>query len=157
ATPVLRELAAALRHHREIAIPPNVIRPDSPAITPEMLPLIDLTQEDIDLIVGRTPGGIANIEDIYALSPLQEGILFHHLMASEGDPYVMIEQMVLPERVQLDRFLAAAQQVIDRHDILRTAFIWEGLSKPAQVVWRHAQLSVTEMELDAKKGPIAEQ
>ena len=107
ATPVLRELAADLSQHREIAIPPNMIQPDSQVITPEMLPLIDLTQEDIDLIVERTPGGVANIEDIYALSPLQEGVLFHHLMAREGDPYLMIDQFVFPDRMHLDRFLLA--------------------------------------------------
>ena len=69
-----------------------------------MLPLIDLTQEEIDLIVERTPGGIANIEDIYALSPLQDGVLFHHLMASEGDPYLMIDQLLFPDRALLAAF-----------------------------------------------------
>ena len=57
----------------------------------------------------------------------------------------------------MDRFLGAVQQLVDRHDILRTAFIWKGLSTPAEVVWRKAVLSVTEWELDAHVGPIAEQ
>src|SRR5205085_3537486 len=75
----------------------------------------------------------------------------------EGDPYLLSAQMIFPDRALLDRFLSAMQQVIDRHDILRTAFIWEGLSQPAQVVWRQAQLSITEMELDPQQGPMAEQ
>ena len=156
-TPVLSELAATLDRYREAWIPPVLIEPDSTVITPEMLPLIDLKQVDIDQIAERVPGGIASIQDIYALSPLQEGVLFHHLMAAQGDPYIMSTQIAFPDRMLLDRFLSAAQQVVDRHDILRTCFMWEGLSQPAQVVLRRAQIPVTEIEFNPKAGPVREQ
>ncbi|RWN94691.1 MAG: hypothetical protein EOS07_36760, partial [Mesorhizobium sp.] len=86
---------------------------------------------------------------IYGLSPLQDGILFHHLLATKGDPYLLVSQMAFAERGLLERYLGAVQQVVDRHDILRTAFVWEGLSSPAQVVWRRAPLEVSEVELNA--------
>ncbi|WP_338910436.1 non-ribosomal peptide synthase/polyketide synthase [Mycetohabitans rhizoxinica] len=156
-TPVLSALAQSLSQHREVAVPPNRITPETSALTPDLLPLIELTQAEIDRIVEQVPGGVANIQDIYALSPLQDGILFHHLLATEGDPYLAIAQLAFDTRARLEQYLDAVQQVVNRHDILRTAFVWEGLSKPAQVVWRHAPLSVTEITLEAKDGPIAEQ
>ncbi|MCG1056164.1 non-ribosomal peptide synthetase, partial [Mycetohabitans sp. B5] len=131
--PTLSALAQTLGQRRDVAVPPNVITPDTTAITPSMLPLIELTQADIDKIVEQVPGGVANIQDIYALSPLQDGLLFHHLLASTGDPYLLIVQLAFDTRARLDQYLHALQQVIDRHDILRTAFVWEGLSTPAQV------------------------
>ncbi|WP_338925843.1 amino acid adenylation domain-containing protein [Mycetohabitans endofungorum] len=155
--PTLSALAQTLGQRRDVVVPANAITPDTAAITPSMLPLIELTQADIDKIVEQVPQGVANIQDIYALSPLQDGLLFHHLLASDGDPYLLILQLAFDTRARLDQYLHALQQVIDRHDILRTAFVWEGVSTPAQVVWRHARLPVTELTLDVADGPIAEQ
>nr|WP_318246605.1 non-ribosomal peptide synthetase [Rhizobium sp. T1473] len=157
ARPVLCDLAASLGSHREVAVPANLIGEQSTVITPRMLPLIELAQPEIDRIVATVPGGVGNIQDIYGLSPLQDGILFHHLLASRGDPYLLVSQMAFADRGLLERYLGAVQQVVDRHDILRTAFVWEGLSSPAQVVWRKAVLEVREVELDEDGGPGSEQ
>ncbi|MDB6375261.1 non-ribosomal peptide synthetase, partial [Photorhabdus bodei] len=156
-SPVLAKLAKVIVQYRVLETPANAIMSATTTITPEMLPLIDLTQSEIDLIIRKVPGGIANIQDIYALSPLQDGILFHHLLANEGDPYLSVGQMAFTDRGLLDRYLAAVQWVVNRHDILRTAFIWQGLSVPCQVVWRQAPLSVTELTLDPADGKISDQ
>ncbi|MBM7127917.1 amino acid adenylation domain-containing protein [Dyella mobilis] len=157
AMPVLCDLAATLGSYREVVVPANRIDPQCTVITPDLLPLIELNQGDIDRIVARVPGGIANIQDVYALSPLQEGILFHHVLATEGDPYLLVSQMAFADRALLDRYLAAVQRVVDRHDILRTGIVWEGLSRPAQVVLKQATIPVTTVELDPQDGPIHEQ
>ncbi|MBD2816427.1 amino acid adenylation domain-containing protein, partial [Xenorhabdus sp. Flor] len=157
-SPVLAEQAALLTKMDDtFAIPPNLISHECQRITPEMLPLIAIEQADIDRLVSQVPGGIANIQDIYALSPLQDGILFHHLLREKGDPYLLTNRIIFAGRSLLDRYLAAAQKVVDRHDILRTAFVWQGLSVPAQVVWRQALLSVTELKLDPADGSVHDQ
>ena len=157
--PTLVDLAVVVSEQREVRveIPPNRIPSESSTITPEMLPLVELTAEQIDRIVAGVPGGARNIQDIYPLAPLQEGILFHHLLEGKGDPYLLHAVYRFASRDRVDAYLAALQAVIDRHDILRTSFVWEGLPEAAQVVWRTAVLSVEEVVLDAADGEIAQQ
>ncbi|HAT2878057.1 non-ribosomal peptide synthetase [Serratia marcescens] len=156
-TPTLSALAQAMSAQGEVDIPENRILPGGASITPEMLPLATLSQPEIDTVVAQVPGGVANVQDIYALSPLQEGILFHHLLAERGDPYQLSAVLRFDSRARLDAWLAAMQQVIDRHDILRTAFITQGMSSPVQVVWRKAELALSERRFDPADGPIWQQ
>ncbi|MBZ5526247.1 MAG: amino acid adenylation domain-containing protein, partial [Acidobacteriia bacterium] len=141
----------------QITVPPVRIPADCTAITPEMLPLADLSQEQIEEVVGAVPGGVGNVQDIYALAPLQKGILFHHMLGGEGDPYLLSLLLGFVSRARLEDYLAALQAVIDRHDILRTAVMWEGMAEPVQMVWRKAVLPVEEVVLEGSKGDVGEQ
>ncbi|AIV74176.1 D-alanine--poly(phosphoribitol) ligase, subunit 1 [Burkholderia pseudomallei] len=154
----LADLAAHLgTDNQDIQIPPNLIADGDEHITPAQLTLVALSQESIDALVTKVEGGAANVQDIYPLAPLQEGILFHHLMSGESDPYVLSGMLAFRGREVMERFVSALQQVIDRHDILRTGFFWEGLEQPVQVVQRRATLPVSVVELDAREGDIVRQ
>ncbi|SEI21614.1 amino acid adenylation domain-containing protein [Pseudomonas asplenii] len=155
--PSLAALAAAVGGGRAVTVPDNRIPADCQQITPQLLPLIELDQAGIDRIVASVPGGAANVQDIYPLAPLQEGILYHHLSAGQGDPYLLQSQMAFDHPQRLEDFAGALQQVIDRHDILRTGILWEGLDQPVQVVWRRAQLTVEAVTLDPADGEVLAQ
>ncbi|WP_457320129.1 amino acid adenylation domain-containing protein [Stenotrophomonas sp. P5_B8] len=157
--PVLMQLAEAVQGERTTRT--NVVPPAVPEgtsrITPEMVPLAALSQEDIDHIAEAVEGGMSNIKDIYPLTHLQEGILFHHLMETQSDPYLMWSLVRFGEKQALDAYVEALNAVIARHDICRTSVVWEGLTSPLQVVWRQAPLSLQVLTFDAAVGDVAEQ
>ncbi|MEY2843286.1 MAG: hypothetical protein RI920_1323, partial [Pseudomonadota bacterium] len=129
-------------------------------ITPAMLPLLQLQPGDIAQILARVPGGAPQVQDLLPLTPLQEGMLFHHQVHGEQagrtgrDPYILPMVLRVDDAATADRFLNALQTVVDRHDALRTAIQWQGLSQPVQVVWRQARVPVsplpTELWADAE-------
>ncbi|HEY6323871.1 MAG TPA: condensation domain-containing protein, partial [Thermoanaerobaculia bacterium] len=98
---------------------------------------------------------LENVADIYRLSPVQHGMLFHTLYAPETGVY--FEQFCPAYGRGFDpaAFEHAWQQALDRHPVLRTAFLWEDLEEPVQVVHRRAELPVDRQ--DWRGLPAAEQ
>jgi amino acid adenylation domain-containing protein len=83
-----------------------------------------------------------DIEDIYELSPLQQGMLFHTLYAPASGVYIEQESFPLHGAIDIAALVRAWNQVVERHPVLRSSFHWEGLEKPVQVVHRRVQLPV---------------
>ncbi|WP_054912993.1 non-ribosomal peptide synthetase [Pseudomonas sp. NBRC 111127] len=134
-----------------VQVPGNLVAPGCTHITPQLLNLVTLDQASLDSVVNAIPGGAPNVQDIYPLAPLQQGMLFHHASASEHDPYVMQARFVFASEARLQAFADALNGVIARHDILRTSVHWQGLQAPVQVVWRKAELTVMTLPVDAPK------
>src|SRR5215213_4529569 len=85
------------------------------------------------------------VEDVYGLSPAQEGMLLHTLR--EPSSGIFLQQRVLRLRDHdLPAFLEAWRQALDRHPVLRSSFHWEGLNKPVQVVHRQVELPVEHLD-----------
>ncbi|MEN6390525.1 MAG: amino acid adenylation domain-containing protein [Syntrophomonas sp.] len=123
---------------------------ESGGYTPSDFPLVKLTQQDVD----RFTSG-QKIESIYELSPLQEGLLFHALLAPDSNQYLTQTHWIMEGRLDENAFKQAWQELIDYHAIFRTSFAWEGLEKPVQIVHEHVELPFNYVDL--RKYPKAEQ
>src|SRR5688572_6074807 len=81
-----------------------------------------------------------NVQDIYSLSPMQQGLLFHALSDSANGAYVERVSWLLSGNVDVDAYRAAWEHTINSHPILSTSFHFEGLDEPVQVVRRSVKL-----------------
>ncbi|MEV6835685.1 non-ribosomal peptide synthase/polyketide synthase [Streptomyces sp. NPDC051133] len=130
------ETVAALRD-----IVAHCARPGTGGRTPSDFPLADLSQDQLDRLVGD---GRA-VEDVLPLTPLQSGMLFHGLVGTEG-AYFGRTAVRLSGVADPRAFAEAWQQVADRTPALRTSVHWRGLPHPVQVVHRRVELPVTHLD-----------
>ncbi|MDF3932683.1 non-ribosomal peptide synthetase [Pseudomonas citronellolis] len=79
------------------------------------------------------------VSDLYPLSPMQQGMLFHGLYDGEDGVYVN-QLRVDVDGLDPERFRAAWQAALDAHDNLRAGFLWEGLEQPLQAIHRELAL-----------------
>ena len=120
-------------------------------ITPDMLPLVDLTQDQIDAITARGArrGGQRGRRVPAGPAPGR-----HLLPPPDGGPRRRRTPTSCPSvlrfdsRDRLDDFLAALQQVVDRHDIFRTAMAWQACPSRSRSSGGTPTLPVTEVTLD---------
>ncbi|MBD9400200.1 condensation domain-containing protein, partial [Pseudomonas sp. PDM11] len=112
------------------------------AVTPSDFPFVDVSQADLDAL----PLPASDIEDIYPLTPMQQGLLFHSELQMADGAYV--NQLSLEvEGLPVARFKAAWAAALQRHPLLRGAFLRIGAEQQAvQLVQRDALLTIREVE-----------
>ncbi|KZL47817.1 non-ribosomal peptide synthetase [Nodularia spumigena CENA596] len=87
-----------------------------------------------------------SIEDLYELSPMQQGMLFHTLYAPESEVYFEQLLCILSGELNFPAFQKAWEQVVARHSILRSSFFWEEIEKPLQMVSKQVDLPWEKMD-----------
>src|ERR1700730_11814726 len=92
------------------------------------------------------PMKLPNVEDLYPLTPVQQGLLFHSLYEPGAGVYCSQVSFLLEGDVKPAALRGAWQQALEHHPILRTSFLWEGLEQPLQVV--HERLALPWCEED---------
>ena len=127
-----------LKHLRRLL--GHCLSPEAGGFTPSDFPHARVDAPQLDELYatwGR------NIEDVFPLTSLQQGMLYHTLAAPESG--ISLEQYTFRLRGEFNQtaFESAWQAVVDRHPALRSAFVWEGLSEPHQLVLRQVPLAWT--------------
>jgi amino acid adenylation domain-containing protein/FkbM family methyltransferase len=87
-----------------------------------------------------------NVEDIYPLSPLQQGILYHTLHEQAFSMYFEIITWIIEGEVNVPAYEQAWQRAVDRHPVLRSSFVWEGVDEPLQIVRKRAKLPMAHLD-----------
>lgn len=105
-------------------------------LTPSDFPLADIDQARLDSL----PLPVGSIADLYPLSPMQQGMLFHSLYEEGAGDYIN-QMQVEVEGLDVARFRLAWEATLEAHDVLRSGFVWEGeLGRPLQVVHKSVSL-----------------
>ncbi len=111
--------------------------------TPSDFPLADISQQQLDILTN----GDTTIQNIYPLSPMQQGLLFYEQMYVERQTYFMQSIFVLnSENLNVNLLHTAWHAVCEKHDIMRTRFVTENLDLPLQIVNRDVNLAWHEVD-----------
>ncbi|MGV5049106.1 amino acid adenylation domain-containing protein [Rhodococcus pyridinivorans] len=131
------------------ALAEHAADPGSGGLTPSDLPLVRVAQDDLD----QWEKSWAGLADVWPLSPLQEGLLFHALMTESAvDVYTMQAVLELSGYVDNERLRASAQGLVGRHTNLRTAFTTDSAGNSVQIVLSDVDVPWREIDLSARPG-----
>lgn len=97
-----------------------------------------------------------NVADVYVLSPMQEGMLYHSI--AEPGSGVYVNQVVSSPLSSLapEGFVSAWRALVERHGALRTAFVWDGLDRPLQLVREQAKPELERFDWASKSSEAQE-
>ncbi|ARU88537.1 non-ribosomal peptide synthetase [Pseudomonas sp. M30-35] len=87
------------------------------------------------------------IEDVYPLSPLQQGMLFHSLLHEDSGVYLMQDRYRIGGAIDEVAFLESWRQVVALHPSLRASFQWKTQKQPVQVIHREVKVPLDTLDL----------
>jgi len=139
----LERLAQSFKTHLA-ALVERCLQPDALGFTPSDFPQAGLMQESLDLLLEDLKRADISrpkvaVEDVYTLSPVQQGMLFHSLYTPESDTYFNQLNCIIEGPLNSEAFRQAWATVSDHHPALRTSFHWQSLKNPVQVVHRNVR------------------
>ncbi len=124
-------------------------RGDAQGATPSDFPLLaHWPQATLDACLQALPVPAAQVEDLYPLTPMQSGMLFHSLFDTQAEGACLNQLRVDVEGLHVDRFEAAWRGALARHEVLRTGFLHgvDGQPEPLQWVARTVRLPITVLD-----------
>ncbi|MEE4564544.1 amino acid adenylation domain-containing protein [Paenibacillus polymyxa] len=84
----------------------------------------------------------ALIQNIYPLTPMQEGLLYHSILDEHSEAYFDQTVITLNERLNAETLKESFQTLIDRYDVLRTVFVYKETDQPLQVVLANKEATI---------------
>ena len=98
-----------------------------------------------------------NLEDLYPLSPMQQGMLFHTLESPEAGLYFEQSVFIVQGPLDVVSFERAWRMVINRHTILRSSFLWQNLDTPVQAVYRRVDIAMEKQDWREQPAEVQDQ
>jgi len=103
--------------------------------------------DEYKLFLKANSWAASQIDDIYPLSPMQEGLLFESLYNADSSAYFIQTSYRLNNTLQLEQFKQSWYELSRRHAVLRTAFVHENVARPLQVVFKNRLPEIRVIEL----------
>ncbi|KWV68491.1 non-ribosomal peptide synthetase [Pseudomonas paracarnis] len=123
----------------------HCLQDDAGGLTPSDFPLARLTQVQLDTL----PVPASAIEDVYPLTPMQEGLLLHTLLEPGTGLYYMQDRYRINSALDPERFAQAWQAVIARHEALRASFCWNVGEDMLQVIHKPGSTPIEYLDWSA--------
>ncbi|MFD4474910.1 amino acid adenylation domain-containing protein [Streptomyces sp. NPDC058471] len=146
------DLLAGLAAHTTAPAPDAATGSTAGGHTPSDFSLLDFAQHEVD----ELEAAVSELADVWPLSPLQEGLLFHAGFDEQGpDLYEGLRVLDLEGPLDVDRLRASWEAILSRHPILRASFHRRASGQAVQAIARSVELPWHEVDLSALPAPEA--
>ncbi len=143
---------AWLLHDKIIEIMEHCVSQEQVQLTPSDVSMKGLSVGELDELLEQLQHACEHpqeVENIYSLTPMQKGMLFHGVADRQSSAYVEQILFKLHGQLNVDHFANALEKVMQRHSVFRTCFMDNWRNAPLQIVYRNARLSFVYEDMGA--------